>query len=330
KVVAHIERKPVPITQLRNDIPSEVIHVLQRMLEKDSRKRYQSPAEVVGELKSFLKDTNETSFTPSEEPTSPVISIETHTEKRTPQVSKRNRNTLVPIVGVTTLAIVCGVLLWWVSSNGTIKSNRGHVESGPAKLESESNGQTEPEWIELIPEIDMNQPLSENWSREGGELHVDATRDAHLTLPHRPLGEYDFEVRFTRQTGQHSIAMIFVAGSGQATFEVDAWDTDLGGIQLIDGLDLNQQPRDVFRHALENDTEYRMLLRVRRDSIEAYLNENLVTRYQGDGSNLSLLGMWNLGNQNSLGIGAFQSRTTFHSIRIRPVEASPRSPTVEQ
>ncbi|MEZ6114625.1 MAG: hypothetical protein R3C99_26980 [Pirellulaceae bacterium] len=46
-------------------------------------------------------------------------------------------------------------------------------------------------------------------------------------LPYRPSGEYDFRVRFTRNSGVHSIALMFVAGDGQATFEIDAWGEHL-------------------------------------------------------------------------------------------------------
>lgn len=315
KVVAHIEREPVSVTQLRKDIPAEIADVLQRMLEKEPGKRYQTPAEVAEDLKSFLKNSTVVTSTLNE-PRAPLISINTEIKKTHASFQKRNNHSLTRIWGVAALALVCGALLLWWFTRGDLNNGNGTVQNEPSPPNKEEG--LEPEWINLIPQVDLQQPVSGNWIRENEELRVAPQKWARLSLPYRPPPEYDFEVTFTRWDGQFSIAMIFVQGSGQATFEVDAWDTDLIGFQLIDGQQLNQQTQNVESRSLENGRRHKLLLKVRTDSVEGYLDEELVARYRGDGADLSIMDRWNLQNARSLGIGAYEANTTFHSIRVRP------------
>jgi eukaryotic-like serine/threonine-protein kinase len=53
KLSWHLHRPPVPITQLRPDVPAEMIRVLERMLAKKPEDRYQTPEEVVEALASW-------------------------------------------------------------------------------------------------------------------------------------------------------------------------------------------------------------------------------------------------------------------------------------
>src|SRR5262249_2766567 len=50
KLLAHVERSPKPLTELRADVPLELTWVLARMLAKDPAQRYQTPAEVAQAL----------------------------------------------------------------------------------------------------------------------------------------------------------------------------------------------------------------------------------------------------------------------------------------
>jgi WD40 repeat protein len=53
KVLAHREKKPQPLTELCPDIPEGFMHVLERMMAKDPKQRYQTPAEVARALEPF-------------------------------------------------------------------------------------------------------------------------------------------------------------------------------------------------------------------------------------------------------------------------------------
>jgi uncharacterized protein (TIGR03067 family) len=53
KVMAHAERMPRPLTELRKDVPLALARVIERMMAKDPAKRYQTPAEVAAALAPF-------------------------------------------------------------------------------------------------------------------------------------------------------------------------------------------------------------------------------------------------------------------------------------
>jgi uncharacterized protein (TIGR03067 family) len=53
KVMAHVEKKPRPLTELRKDVPAGLARVVARMLAKEPAQRYQTPAEVAAALQPF-------------------------------------------------------------------------------------------------------------------------------------------------------------------------------------------------------------------------------------------------------------------------------------
>jgi WD40 repeat protein len=53
KVMAHLHKKPQPLSELRHDIPEELMLVLERMITKNPKDRFQTPAEVATALEPF-------------------------------------------------------------------------------------------------------------------------------------------------------------------------------------------------------------------------------------------------------------------------------------
>jgi hypothetical protein len=99
----------------------------------------------------------------------------------------------------------------------------------------------DPEWQSLLPHVDVSRDaVAGAWRKSGHGIVAEAKPGARLALPEPPGHAYDFRVSFTRRAGEHSIAMVFVHGGRQATFEVDAWGRHLGGIQEISRRDLRQ------------------------------------------------------------------------------------------
>src|SRR5262245_22090001 len=54
KLMGHIERTPAPVTDVRDDVPGDLIPILDRMLAKKPSERYQTPAEVAKALAPFV------------------------------------------------------------------------------------------------------------------------------------------------------------------------------------------------------------------------------------------------------------------------------------
>ncbi|MCC7419445.1 MAG: DJ-1/PfpI family protein [Planctomycetaceae bacterium] len=178
----------------------------------------------------------------------------------------------------------------------------------------------EAKWQSLLPAIDpASQRVAGEWKKGADALTVNAATGARLALPVLPAGEYDFRVAFTRKTGIHSIAMVFVHGGKQATLEVDAWGSHLSGIQNIGGKNLRENPTRRENMTLKNGQRYTLLLEVRKDLVRALLDDKVIATHRTDGSDLSLLQEWSLPSRDSLGIGAWESETTFHAIDVRAV-----------
>lgn len=176
----------------------------------------------------------------------------------------------------------------------------------------------------LIDSTDVSKPVAGTWTRSNDELVTRAAAGSRIALPLRPNGEYDFRVSFTRRTGVHSIALIFVAGGGQATFEIDAWGQHLAGIQNVDGKSLHENPTRSENQTLQNGRRYTAEVRVRKDRVEGYLDDKLISTYRGNGSDLSMLNTWQIPDRASLGIGAWDAETVFHSIEVtRPGSDTP-------
>ncbi|TWT89443.1 DJ-1/PfpI family protein [Stieleria varia] len=175
-------------------------------------------------------------------------------------------------------------------------------------------------WIDLIKTVDIsNGSVAGNWQRSAEAITTDATAGSRITLPYRPSTEYDFRVSFTRTSGVHSVALMFVVGRGQATFEVDAWGQHLAGLQMINGQSIQNNPTRVDNQTLENGRRYEMRVEVRKGHVRAFLDDRLIAQHPTDGSDLSVPDVWRMPDQASLGIGAYSAATTFHSIDVRPV-----------
>ena len=182
----------------------------------------------------------------------------------------------------------------------------------------------EPKRINLLNSLQPKTAgVAGNWQLRDGELQVDATAGARIALPWTPTAAYDFEIEFTRHSGRDSVALMFVAGGNQATFDIDGWGQHLAGIQNIAGRTMRENSTRVPNITLENNRRYKAAVRVRPDWVEAVLDDKVIATYRGTGSDLSLVPLWALPDRNTLGLGAWNSRTTFHSVTVAPIAATP-------
>jgi serine/threonine-protein kinase len=58
KLKAHLQEEPQPLGDLRDDLPAEVVHAIERMMAKDPAKRFQTPQEVIEALSPFARKSN--------------------------------------------------------------------------------------------------------------------------------------------------------------------------------------------------------------------------------------------------------------------------------
>lgn len=338
KVLGHCERQPRKLSEIRDDIPPQVIAVIEKLMAKSPDARYQTPAEVVEVLKPYgHPDSPYANDTATTQPSIPNSMLSVHNtgpiqEHQTPRTKSKShpkvspfslwvrKNRLLVGGGSAVLgAIVALLVLGDFGQDDTAdpsKTDSAQLsEQDPSPPSSSADG-----WVDLISRSDPPaNTVAGNWEvTSTGELHANATPGARIMLPFLPPREYDLEVQFTRNSGTQSIALHFLDGEGAATFDIDGWSENLGGIQNIDGENIRTNPTRVDNVVLENGRRYSAEVRVRRDQVQAFLDGQLLTTYHGDGSNLTLLELWAL-PEKSLGLGAYDSDATFHQVRLRPV-----------
>ncbi|WP_144058857.1 DJ-1/PfpI family protein [Rhodopirellula sp. SWK7] len=176
-------------------------------------------------------------------------------------------------------------------------------------------------WNDLINHVDVNQhSVSGRWQKSGTAISTTAAGAAKLSLPFQPESEYDFRIKFTRNSGVHSIALLFVTDHGQACFEVDAWGQHLAGIQSINGETLQQNSTRRDNQALVNGRTYTALVEVRHDRVRGLLDGNVIAEISLAGNRLTVPSVWAIPDSKSLGVGAYASDTTFHQIEVRTID----------
>ncbi|VAX38632.1 Serine/threonine protein kinase PrkC, regulator of stationary phase [hydrothermal vent metagenome] len=313
KVIAHCESAPEPIQQLRNDIPDAVVAIVEKMISKKPADRFQTPKEVAEALKPFaIKQEEKTEL--HSNTVSPLTINSTNKTKGLPKISAwlsgYQKPVLILLLGV--IAVIASAIIFLRNNETGNPQTTNNQEDNPP--------QTTSEWIDLTQQINLSEhALAGEWEQNENGFHVEAREWARLVLPGEPPAEYDFEVQFTRQSGTQSIAIFFVMGEGQASFELDTWNEHLTGIQLVNRQDIRDNPTRILQ-PLQNNQHYTALVKVRRGRVETFLNGERLNVYESDGSDLSLSANWSLGNIKSLGVGAYNSETTFHRIRIQPAK----------
>ncbi|UUO06948.1 protein kinase [Blastopirellula sp. J2-11] len=351
KVIAHSERQPTPLADLRSDLPDEVVQIVERMMAKDPAARFQTPAAVVAALRPYGKpDFDRTkpdegdsvprgatlagdqtlsipaakSVSQNEPPPRELLVQPPATATQSARAKVRGRTWTARyrtplIAGGAALAFFAAIYVAINLGSSDPEENRRPVVIAPPPLRQTTAAPHNEAWINLLSQIDLDSDVVAGaWEMTAEGLRAEPVEGARLTLPYEPTREYDFEVSFTRRTGTQSIALLFVDGDASASYDIDGWGEHLVGIQNIDGQSMNENRTAASRIALVNGQTYTATIRVRRERVDALLDGQLITTYLGDGSNLSMLALWRT-PRPTLGIGAYDSETLFHRIRVRNI-----------
>ncbi len=406
KLLAHSEMEPSPIADERRDIPTDVVAITSRMMERRPDNRFQIPRDVAKAIDDFtkagspsreiansatqvghaadatldirplrfsdqemlkvdlsaislegsgdfssLEDPQQTQAKTLEEPVLETQELASQWEptQELPPVSppriaaasrrknsrngakRKSRNFGISIVSVAVaLAIVTGLIIFLPRNDENARQNSAVSET--TKATNAVSPLTDPPsrpaapvsreaWVDLLQTVNTDDAPLGLWRLTGDELEVNKMPWARLTLPYELPEEYEFEVSFTRLSGEHSIALIFAMNGHSATLDIDAWGQNLAGFQNIDGETCEVNATRVTGYQLVNKQRYTARIIVRRNRVEAFLNDEPVATYKGNGSNLSLIEQWQLPTRNSIGLGAYDSATIFDTVRIRRVNS---------
>jgi DNA-binding beta-propeller fold protein YncE len=139
KVVRHATKKPTPISQLRSELPSELVRVVERMMAKKPEQRYQTPAEVAQALAPFAKGHTSTSVAPDRaalfsgqmpskteiESLPPIIGHSRGTP--VPVVRPRHRQRRSRFVALTLLVLLLGGVIAGAAAIYRIQTDEGEL-----------------------------------------------------------------------------------------------------------------------------------------------------------------------------------------------------------
>jgi WD40 repeat protein/predicted Ser/Thr protein kinase len=226
KVLAHVEKKPQPLTELCPDLPEGMMPVLERMMAKDPTHRYQTPAEVAFALEPFLRATAVTA--------APRRPARTTDPGRTVTLDKKpERDRKRP-----RFAIAAAVLAWFVAGLLGVGVYRIATDKGELVITTESD--------------DVKVVVT-----QGGKLVevIDTKTDKQIRLALRS-GEYELELmgapeglkltidKATLTRGKETLAKIERIGKTPAVPPVET----VGEIRRFEG-----HTREVWHVALSAD-----------------------------------------------------------------------------
>lgn len=160
------------------------------------------------------------------------------------------------------------------------------------------------------------------WTMRGGELASDG-QSCWISLEAEvsPDFRYEVAVEFTRMAGRHSAGVFLPTAAGTGVFELDAWESGLGGWQMIDGRDLRANGT-AFPAVLRNGERQRVRLLVDGARVSAEWNGARRGPVELAGRRFSIPEIWVAAGRAGPGLCAWQSPTVFHRVEYRSLGAS--------
>jgi hypothetical protein len=177
----------------------------------------------------------------------------------------------------------------------------------------------------LLAEVDVGAAVSGEWSRIGPALACAPSPFARIETGAPPAEEYDFLVEFTvsrgpGDLGRGEVFQFFPVADTTARWAL--WCADYHSIGFVFG------PADIERSnptwsrdpaGCQPDRRYLSVVEVRRETVRGWLDGRLLAEWRlaelpPDGPAADAV---RPRDRTRLGVGAWQSSTTFHRIAVR-------------
>lgn len=177
-------------------------------------------------------------------------------------------------------------------------------------------------WRELLMDVEPSSARQRgDWLKtEQGFQSVSEDQVAIIVIPFKELGgSYELRLRFTRHSGDKSIALFFQTVQGFGTLEFDAWEQPgLSGVQMFDERDLRQGGS--FSFPIKAGQSYEVRLQVRPEMVQVWQRDRLMQSYPLAGRQMTVTGPWAWPNEwesTGLALGAWHSKVTFERLSWR-------------
>jgi hypothetical protein len=166
---------------------------------------------------------------------------------------------------------------------------------------------------------DKNELLG-TWAFQNKQLFNDpSTNPKGFTLievPYSPKSDYDVTVVFSRLDGDTCFALYCANDGKQFPFCVG---THQCGFEPDGKVFSSNQTSHTFTEPLHNGQRYEVVVKVRKRSIEAFIDGHSVSRWDTDYSDMGRRKsekVWVLGGDNTLGFGIARSKVAIYSAKI--------------
>jgi hypothetical protein len=160
--------------------------------------------------------------------------------------------------------------------------------------------------------------IAGTWTRdEQGALKCSKVNGGRLAIDYKLPAKYDIKAVFERTDGNSDATLILSHNKHYFVWQMGAEQNKHFDLAQVGGKKFEGNPTLVTSgNCLKNNERYTTVVEVRKDRVSAYLNGKLITEWTPDMGELGISPTWKLPDGKSIGIGAFQSEVTFHSLEI--------------
>jgi hypothetical protein len=303
------QRKPTIGTS--SPVNEAIERIVLKALAKRRERRYQNAAELGREIANYLA---------GQPTTGPHAASRL---RAAPVLSGQLAAALICLV----VALLTGVWVVFTVNHGAKSPAVGlPVHAEPQRLDPVRMSGS-PRQVELIGLVRMrNSSGSEEWSFKRDTLVIAPARGGRVVwfeFPYAPPEEYDYRVTFKSPLGGRGAAFLCANRRGQ--FELHLWDRSsaFAGFDAVSArFSSTARPYD---QAILNGKAETLVIKVRQDGVEGYLNDNLVNSIKTDFANMRGVGGGPGGHGNSIGIGVWDDELAVHGAEIVEITGQGRS-----
>jgi hypothetical protein len=172
--------------------------------------------------------------------------------------------------------------------------------------------------VDLLKLVDPDKDARVgHWKMEKGVLICAPMKSAQIEFPYVPPEEYDFRVTFMREAGTESIEQICSAVGRRFNFIVGGWGNKISAFGLINGKMGNNNPTMVKADGwIVNGERYVMLVKVRKNGVEGYLNDTVVVRWPTNFTDMASHPWNKLQRGDTLGLLVFDNEARIESAEV--------------
>ncbi len=176
--------------------------------------------------------------------------------------------------------------------------------------------------IDLLKGLDIDlADVVGTWEIKDGALTSDTGAATRFDSGYRPPDEYDVRLEFSRVAGNDGLDVILVGNGRQFMWTIAGWDNTVCGIAEVFGKAADENSTTVRGQWLTNGRRYVCLVKVRRGSVQAFLDDKLVSDYVTDFDDLGVISR-RLHHTDTIGLSSWQSAYAIYSATVTEISGT--------